>query len=243
MQPVINDTTLPGFFPATAMPDEDWWQTLWPEPKQVIAALGIRSEMEAIDLCCGDGLFTAPLALASRYVIAIDIDRGMLALAKARIAAVGATNCELIEGDAYAVAVLVKRPVDFVLIANTFHGVPDKLGLARSVVAVLKTGARFAIINWHRRPREVTTILGKPRGPKTEMRMEPSDVVAAVEPAGLNLGQVIELPPYHYAAIFVKRSAKGRRAMRVHSWSIVRCHWVDRIRGNREQPCPTDAGG
>lgn len=207
MQPVINDTTLPGFFPATAMPDEGWWRKLWPEPKQVIALLGIRPEMEVVDLCCGDGLFTAPLALASRHVIAIDIDRGMLGLAKAKIAAVGATNCKLIEGDAYAVAELVKRSVDFILIANTFHGVPDKLRLARSVAEVLKTGARFSVINWHRRPREETTVLGKPRGPKTEMRMEPNDVAAVVEPAGLKLAQVIELPPYHYAAILNKPRA------------------------------------
>ena len=124
MHPVTNDTTLPGFFPATAMPDEDWWQALWPEPKQIIAALGIRPDMDVIDLCCGDGLFTAPLALAARHVTAVDIDRGMLAVAEAKIAAVGATNCDLVEGDAYAIADLVKRPVDFVLIANTFHGVP-----------------------------------------------------------------------------------------------------------------------
>ncbi len=204
MQPAINDTTLPGFFPATAMPDEDWWKTLLPEPKQVIAALGIRPDMEVVDLCCGDGLFTAPLALASRHVIAIDIDRGMLGLAKAKIAAVGATNCELIEADAYALAELVKRSVDFVLIANTFHGVPDKLRLARSVAEVLKTGARFAVINWHRRPREETTVLGKPRGPNTDLRMEPSDVAAMVEPAGFCLSRVVELPPYHYGAIFVR---------------------------------------
>ena len=113
-------------------------------------------------------------------------------------------NCELIEGDASAIADLVKRPVDFVLIVNTFHGVPDKLGLERNVAAVLKTGGRFAVTNWHRRAREETTVLGKPRGPKTDMRMEPNDVAAVVEPAGLALGHVIKLPPYHYAAIFTK---------------------------------------
>ena len=166
MQAVINNTSLPGFFPATAMPDGDWWSALWPEPHRVIAALGIRSDMEVVDLCCGDGLFTAPLALASRHVIAIDIDRGMLTLAEAKLVAVGATNYELIEGDAYEIAEFVKRPVDFVLIANTFHGIPDKSRLARGVAAVLKSAMRFAVINWHRLPREETTVLGQPRGPR-----------------------------------------------------------------------------
>ena len=205
----VNDRTLQGFFPATAMPDPDWWEALWPEPTQVLTALGIRSDMVVVDLCCGDGLFTAPLALIAGHVIGIDIDRGMLAVAQDKIKAVGATNCELIEGDAYAVADLVGRPVDYVLMANTFHGVPDKLRLARGVAAILKLGGRFTVINWHCLPREQTTVLGKPRGPKTDMRMEPSEVAATVEPAGFTLANVAELPPYHYGAIF--RRSNGER--------------------------------
>jgi SAM-dependent methyltransferase len=204
---VINDTTLAGFFPATAMPDSDWWQALWPQPQQVLAALGVQAGMEVVDLCCGDGLFTASVALMARCVIAIDIDPGMLALARAKVTATGATNCQLIEGDAYAAAELVRQPVDFVLIANTFHGVPDKPRLARSVSAILKPDGRFVVVNWHRRPREETTVLGQPRGPKTEMRMTPDDVAAVVEPAGLVLVRVVELPPYHYGAVFQKPAA------------------------------------
>ncbi len=204
MEAITNNTSLAGFFPATAMPNPDWWQALWPQPQQVLAALGIRPDMEVVDLCCGDGLFTAPLALMVRRVIAIDIDPGMLALARAKVAAAEATNCDFVEGDAYAVAELVRRSVDFVLIANTFHGVPDKARLARGVAAILKPGGRFAIINWHHRPRDETTVLGQPRGPKTEMRMKPSDVAAKVETANLKLVSVVELPPYHYGAIFEK---------------------------------------
>lgn len=204
MQPMTNDTTLTGFFPATGMPDPDWWQALWPQPEQVLAALGIRPDMEVVDLCCGDGLFTASLAPMVRRVIAIDIDPAMLALARAKVTAAGATNCDLIEGDAYVVAELVRQPVDFVLIANTFHGVPDKPGLAHGVAATLKPGGRFAVVNWHRRLREETTVLGQPRGPKTEMRMTPADVAASVEPAGLKFVRVVELPPYHYGAILEK---------------------------------------
>src|SRR5690348_11042407 len=131
MQVVVNDTSLPGFFPATAMPDPDWWQALWPEPKQVLAAIGIRADMEVVDLCCGDGLFTAPLALMCQHVVGIDLDPGMLAVACEKLTAAAVTNCELVDGDAYAIATLIGRAVDYVLIANTFHGVPDKLRLAR----------------------------------------------------------------------------------------------------------------
>lgn len=204
MRLMTNNTALTGFFPATAMPDADWWEALWPEPQQVLATLGIRPSMEVVDLCCGDGLFTVPLALMSRRVIAIDIDPAMLALARAKVTGTGATNCEFIEGDACAVADLVRRPVDFVLIANTFHGVPDKRRLARGIATILNPSGCFAVINWHRRPREETIVLGQPRGPKTEMRMTPDDVAAVVKLAGLVLAGVIELPPYHYGAVFQK---------------------------------------
>jgi ubiquinone/menaquinone biosynthesis C-methylase UbiE len=160
--------------------------------------------MEVIDLCCGDGLFTAPLALMSRRVVGIDIDPNMLAATRAKMIAIGATNYELIEGDAYDVVQLVHRPVDFVLMANTFHGVPNKLRFSRAVAAILRPDGRFAVVNWHRRPREETTVLGQPRGPKTNMRMAPADVMTTVTPAGLSPVRVVELPPYHYGAIFEK---------------------------------------
>lgn len=34
------------------------------------------------------------------------------------------------------------------------------------------------------------------------MRMEPDEVARTVEPAGLRLAQIVELPPYHYGVIF-----------------------------------------
>jgi SAM-dependent methyltransferase len=131
-------------------------------------------------------------------------------LTRARLEAAGVGNCELIEGDAYDIGRLVAEPVDVVLIANTFHGVPDKRRLAAEVARALRPGGTFIIINWHRLPREQSTVLGKPRGPATDMRMEPAAVAAAVEPSGLFLAKLVELPPYHYAAVFSKSVDGGR---------------------------------
>jgi SAM-dependent methyltransferase len=194
----------PGFFEGTEMPDPGWWETLWPEPGKVLAALGVTSGMDVIDLCCGDGLFTATLAKMARHVFAIDIDPKLLDVARARLAKAGVENCTFIEGDAYHVADMVARPVGFVLLANAFHGVSDQLRLSRAISSILEPDGKFAIVNWHRRPREETTILGQPRGPRTELRMTPSEVAEAVEPIGWKQSQVVEIPPYHYGAIFTK---------------------------------------
>lgn len=195
---------LDRIFAATAMPDADWWQALWPDPRSVILALAVEAGVDAIDLCCGDGWFTAPLACLAGRVLAIDIDERMLEQARKRMAGVGAANCEFVRADAYDVANVVSRPVDFVLIANTFHGVPDQTRLARAMAGALRPGGRVAIVNWHRRPREETIVLGQPRGPRTAMRMSPEAVQGVFEPVGFRHVRTAELPPYHYGALFEK---------------------------------------
>jgi SAM-dependent methyltransferase len=196
---------LKGFFPATSMPDADWWYALWPRPREVLERLSLTSDAVVVDLCCGDGLFTLPLARMVENVVAIDLDPATLSVAQERANSEGISNCTFIVGDAYDLERLVPGGrVDVVMIANTFHGVPDKARLARAVAAVLKPGGRFVVINWHRRRREETTVFGQPRGPKTEMRMTPVEVGVAVAGAGLCLVSIVALLPYHYAAIFGK---------------------------------------
>jgi SAM-dependent methyltransferase len=196
----------PGFFEGTEMPNAGWWEALWPEPAQVLAAVGITGGMTVVDLCSGDGWFMLQIAKIARRVIAIDIDGKLLDLARLRLAENGIANCDYVMGDAYDLAKLVADPVDFVFLANAFHGVPDRARLARAVQATLRPGGRFAIVNWHPRPREETVILGEPRGPRTELRLSPEQTMASVESAGLKLDRLVELPPYHYGAVFKPQS-------------------------------------
>lgn len=65
---------------------------------------------------------------------------------------------------------------------------------------------QFAIVNWHKRPREETLILGEPRGPNTELRMAPEETIKSVEAGSLKFIKLVEIPPYHYGVIF-KRAA------------------------------------
>ena len=185
------------------MPDRDWWATLWPRPEEVLRAVGIRLGMTVLDVCCGDGYFTAPLArLVGGKVIALDVDCSMIARAKVEVARIGASVERWICADALALATHVTETVDYVLIANTFHGVPDQEGLARAVRSILRPGGIFAVINWYPARRGDTRVLGVPRGPALDMRMSPEMVADAVVPAGFQQHQVIELPPYHYGILF-----------------------------------------
>lgn len=189
-------------FPATSMPDRDWWAALWPDPAQVLRQIGIEPDMAVLDLCCGDGYFTGPLAqLVGGRVYAIDLDAGLIEQAKAEVARYGSSVRQWICADARRVDELLDDTVDYILLANTFHGVPDQPALARAARNVTKPGGLFGVVNWHRRPREQTTVLGQPRGPASEVRMAPEQVSAVVEPCGFKTIRIIDLPPYHYAVV------------------------------------------
>ena len=192
----------PLFFEGTEMPTAGWWEALWPDPADVLVKVGIQSSMDVIDLCSGDGWFTLQIAKLAHHVVAIDIDPNLSGIARLRLAEAGMTNCDFVVGDAYNLRRLWSSPVDFIFMANAFHGVPDRKRLAESVRDALKPSGRFAVVNWHQKPREQTQILGEPRGPKTELRMTPQQTTMAVELGGLKLARVAEIPPYHYGAVF-----------------------------------------
>jgi ubiquinone/menaquinone biosynthesis C-methylase UbiE len=193
---------IPGFFQGTEMPDSGWWEALWPDPAEVLVAVGIARGMDVIDLCCGDGWFTLGIAKIARHVIAIDIDLRLVDVARRRLGERGLTNCDFVVGDAYELPALVPDPADFVFMANAFHGVPDRPRMARAVHEALRPGGRFGIVNWHQRLREETTILGEPRGPKSELRLSPEATVESVKISGLEFVLLTEVPPYHYGAVF-----------------------------------------
>jgi ubiquinone/menaquinone biosynthesis C-methylase UbiE len=191
-----------GFFQGTEMPTAGWWEALWPDPAGVLAKVGMRPGKNVIDLCSGDGWFTLQIAKVAHLVVAIDIDPNMLEVARHRLTEAGVENCDFVAGDAYELGRLWPQRPDFVFMANAFHGVPDRPRLAKAVAAVLKPGGLFAIVNWHERPREETMVLGEPRGPKTELRVSPETTKTAVEASGLKLSSLVEIPPYHYGAVF-----------------------------------------
>ncbi len=45
-------------------------------------------------------------------------------------------------------------------------------------------------------------MLGEPRGPETELRMSPEQTIKAVESGGFTFKELVDVPPYHYGAVF-----------------------------------------
>src|SRR3982074_674666 len=122
---------LPGFFEGTEMPAAGWWEALWPSPATVLAAVGISSRMNVIDLCCGDGWFTLQIAKEGEVVLACALAPPLLDVARLRRAEKGVTNCDFLEGDAYTKTNANRYLIHFCFPAESFHGIPDKPRMAR----------------------------------------------------------------------------------------------------------------
>ena len=133
----------PEFFEGTEMPNAGRWEALWPDPAGVLIKVGIKPGMDVIDLCSGDGWFTLQIARLARRVVAIDIEPALLDLARVRLRETHISNCDFVAGDAYDIARLWPHPVDFVFLANAFHGVPDQPRLVRSVRGGLEAVRTF----------------------------------------------------------------------------------------------------
>lgn len=66
------------YYPATGMPDWAWWQELWPDPEGVMRKVGAAPGVRTVELCCGDGYFTAPLARLVHPAEVIDRRRAFI---------------------------------------------------------------------------------------------------------------------------------------------------------------------
>jgi SAM-dependent methyltransferase len=193
---------MPDRFQNTAQPDRDWWEALWPDPREIVERFGVGPSDRAVDVCAGDGLFTLALAEhTDESVYAVDLDTELLGELSAR-AADADLAVETIECDARGLDDALPEPVEFALLANTFHGVDDQAGLAETVRDALTDDGRFAVVNWHDRPRSETTVLGERRGPPTDLRMTPAQTVEACTAAGFERETIVDLPPYHYGTVF-----------------------------------------
>lgn len=136
----------------------------WQRPDEIIRQLDLRPGDTVVDLGSGAGYFA--LKIASRVapdgqVLAIDLRRQSLAFLWIRALLGGHSNLHVIHG-AVNDPRLPGKPVDSVLIANTYHELRAPKAILRALFASMRSDARLVVVD---------------RGPHTES--ETSEVAAA----------------------------------------------------------------
>jgi len=113
-----------------------------------IRGLGIPPDATLLDVGCGPGLLSAPLAamVPDGRVIGVDADPKLLELARARAAAQGRNNARFIEAWADAIP-LADDESDFTYARFLFQHLPHPVDVARELSRVTRPGGRVVLVD------------------------------------------------------------------------------------------------
>jgi ubiquinone/menaquinone biosynthesis C-methylase UbiE len=119
-------------------------------PQGLVDALAARAGLDGtqrvLDIGCGTGQSTLPLARHAREVVAIDPVAGMLARGRRAARAAGAGNITWLEGDASQIAALAGPGADLAVFAASFHWT-DRAAVLAALDEVLAPGGAVVVIN------------------------------------------------------------------------------------------------
>ena len=185
-------------------PDEaSFWQGGVQALDRLLELLDVRlsGDAVAVDIGCGLGRLTRPLAERTSHVIAIDVSSEMLE--QARHLNPELTDVEWIHGDGRSLRPIADTSVDVCVSHVVFRHIPDPeitLAYVREMGRVLRPGgiAVFELSNDptpHRRPpvfsrERIASLLGrKPRGTRDDAwlgsHVELADIARAANEAGM----------------------------------------------------------
>jgi SAM-dependent methyltransferase len=178
----------------SGMPEQDYWESLFDIPG-VLAGVGLDSRVSnAIEVGCGYGTFTVPVAQRIRGTLhSFDIEPAMIAQTRARLREANIENVILHERDVIADGFpAAASGTDAVLLFNILH-TENPVALLRSSATRLRVGGHIAVIHWR---SDVPT----PRGPDLTIRPRPEQILTWARETGLLVADEPPriLPPWHF---------------------------------------------
>lgn len=115
---------------------------------ELVAKLGISSELTVLDLGCGDGTTAIPAAKLGAKVLGVDIARNLVEAGNKRAKAAGLANCTFQEGDATGLTELADQSFNLVVTIFGAMFAPRPMDVAKEMVRVTAKGGRIVMGNW-----------------------------------------------------------------------------------------------
>jgi ubiquinone/menaquinone biosynthesis C-methylase UbiE len=170
-------------------PARDEWQM----PGRVIEALALRADSVVADIGTGTGYFAMRLAKAvpKGTVYAVDVEPKMLEFVRTRAQAEHAPNVVTVQ--AAASSPNLPKPVDAILIVNTYHHLPGRAAYFGDLKRLLNTAGRIAIVDYRK---------DAPDGPPPEFRFDAAQIIDEMQRAGYRLDARHDFLPRQHFLIF-----------------------------------------
>lgn len=186
----------------SGMPEETYWETLLDVPL-ILDRLGVDPSLRnVVELGCGYGTFTLPVARRISGVLeTVDIEPAMIERTRQRAREAGLSNivCEQrdVMADGFGGASASR---DACLLFNILH-CEDPVRLLTEAARAVRPGGWVLLIHWRCDP-------ATPRGPALNIRPRPEQILDWAAQTGLlqPAGPVLDLPPWHYG-FRLKRTA------------------------------------
>ena len=121
-----------------------------PEAEVERAMLGLfagRSIGDLLDVGTGTGRALELMAGSVERAVGIDLNREMLAVARARIEELGLTHCQVRHGDVYRLP-FAAASFDAVTVNQVLHFVDDPAAVLRETARVMRPGARVVVVDF-----------------------------------------------------------------------------------------------
>jgi len=186
----------------SVMPEEAYWETLFDVPL-ILDRLGVEESLgNVVELGCGYGTFTIPVARRIRGVLeTVDIEPAMVERTRQRAREAGLTNIVATVRDVVTEGFGgVPGSRDACLLFNILHG-EEPVRLLTEAARAVRPGGWVLVIHWRYDP-------ATPRGPALSIRPRPEQILAwAAQTGWLELaGPVLDLPPWHYGLRLRRRA-------------------------------------
>jgi len=116
------------------------------EAERLAALSAPRSDARVLDLACGPGTFTRPVALRARFVVGVDLTPAMLDQARQASARAGLANVAFACADANALP-FGDSAVDLALCAYSLHHFLHPARTVRELCRVVRRGGKVAVVD------------------------------------------------------------------------------------------------
>lgn len=177
---------------ANALETEE--RKLWENPDKILGLVEIKPDFTAVDLGCGSGFFTLPLAKRAKKVYAIDLQEEMLRIIEQKMRKQKIKNIKPLLSRENEIP-LKDKSVEFLVSVNALHEFGNTKRMIKEVHRVLKPKGKALIVDFK---KEETVF-----GPPVAIRISKEQAITLFEKNGFKTLKTMNLP-FHYALVFSK---------------------------------------